>query len=195
MCEPGGALSVLKSKSTPGSSNSWTNSRFQLPCRFGSVAEKEQGQQICRELLKLYDDIEQRQGDATEGLPPLSEDQRLRFREDAFDAFLLAAKVEGETGSKPRGPTTRTEPPSRDSLCSTGRSRFCRAGTSCISCAAECWKKLGNSSAEAADIEKARTIRAGPPILAVDRFWRRAGRSHGRGEEARQKGDPEKVSD
>jgi len=162
-------------------------------CRFGSVTEKEQGQQICRELLKLYDDIEQRQGYAAEGLPPWSQDQQLRFREDAFDAFLVAAKVERELAAN-RGPDDQSRA-AREAVALFNRAEQILPDRHILHILrAECWKKLGDPAAEAADMEKARTIRAGPPTMAVDRFWRGLA-DHMRGEEARQKGDPEKAAD
>jgi hypothetical protein len=65
-------------------------------CRFGSPGQKKQGQLTCRKLLELYDDIERRQGRAADGLPPLNDEQQLRFKEDAFEAFLVAALVDSK---------------------------------------------------------------------------------------------------
>jgi tetratricopeptide (TPR) repeat protein len=44
-----------------------------------------------RALIGLYDQIERQTGPARDGLPPLSPRQSMLFKEDVFDAFLVAA--------------------------------------------------------------------------------------------------------
>ncbi|HSQ55895.1 MAG TPA: tetratricopeptide repeat protein [Gemmata sp.] len=162
-------------------------------CRFGSLSQKAKGQQTCKKLLKFYDDIEQREGSAANGLPPLNEEQQLRFKEDAFEAFLVAATVERQLAINRNGEEqTRA---ARQALAWLNRADQILPGRHILHILrAECWNKLGDPAAEAADMENARTLRAQPSKMAVDRFWR-AFADHTRGNEARQKGDPEKAAD
>jgi tetratricopeptide (TPR) repeat protein/tRNA A-37 threonylcarbamoyl transferase component Bud32 len=61
---------------------------------FGGQGTAEQARAYCRQLIHLYDDIEQRTGEGAVGLPPLTPQQQELFREDAFEAFLICAWVE-----------------------------------------------------------------------------------------------------
>src|SRR5262249_52442972 len=61
---------------------------------FGSPKQRKQGREYCRQLLELYDQIERQTGKAAAGLPPLSAEQQQLFKEDVFDAFVIAAQIE-----------------------------------------------------------------------------------------------------
>ena len=62
----------------------------------GGEANLGKASEHCRELVKLYDQIESKQGEARFGLPALSPAQQRLFNEDVFDTFLIAAQVEHE---------------------------------------------------------------------------------------------------
>src|SRR5262245_18685723 len=158
------------------------NARF--ACRFGSRREKEQGQRYCRQLLKLYDEIDQRQDRGEAGLPPLTAEQEQLFKEDVFEAFLVAAQVEQELASG-AGPTARKKAV-RQAIDWLNRAERVLPGTRTLYVQrAEAWGKLGNAAADKADMDRARTIE---PTSAVDRFWRGYA-DHLRGDGALQNGD------
>lgn len=64
-----------------------------------STESLNEAQQYCQLLLQLYDDIEQQSGQARQGLPAMSAMQQQQFREDVFDAFLIAGKVDWDLAS------------------------------------------------------------------------------------------------
>jgi len=60
------------------------------------------GQKYGKQLIELYDAIEQRTGKGKCGLPPLTPAQQQHFKEDVFDAFLIAAKIDWDAASAVR---------------------------------------------------------------------------------------------
>ncbi|MBS0266512.1 MAG: serine/threonine protein kinase, partial [Planctomycetes bacterium] len=56
------------------------------------------------QLLKLYDEIETRQGTASPGWPPLDDERRQELQEDVFEMFLVAAKLEDMAADASRDP-------------------------------------------------------------------------------------------
>jgi hypothetical protein len=65
-------------------------------CWSGSRRQQEEGLRYCHDLRDLYDEIEGRTGRASAGLPPMNAEQQQLFREDVFEAFLIAGQVEME---------------------------------------------------------------------------------------------------
>jgi eukaryotic-like serine/threonine-protein kinase len=159
-------------------------------CRFGSRQQKEEGRRYCHQLLALYDEIEGRSGRGAAGLPPLGERQRRLFQEDVFEAFLTAAQVEREL-ARGAGPDAQRQA-ARQAIDWLNRAELALPGTRALRVhRAPCWKELGDSVAEKADMEKGRAI---PPTSAVDHFWRGFAH-HLRAEEARRKNDLKAAQD
>jgi tetratricopeptide (TPR) repeat protein/tRNA A-37 threonylcarbamoyl transferase component Bud32 len=144
----------------------------------------------CRRLIARFDQIEAKTGLAPDGLPPLSDSRMQLFREDVFEAFLLAAQVEWEmaqgsgaearrvSGTQAIGWLDRAErllPPTKALYVR-------RAGLK---------ERIGDTAGATADSEKAK---ATPPDSPVDHFW------HGvaerlRGEEALKRRDTRAAQD
>src|SRR5205085_809551 len=138
----------------------------------------------CRQLLTLYDEIDKRQGRADAGLPPLAAEQEQLFKEDVFEAFLVAALVEREL-AEGAGPTVQKKA-AQQALDRLNRAEGVLPGTRALyAYRAPCWGKLGNAAADKADLDRARAI---APTSAVDRFWHGFA-NHLRGDEALKKGD------
>jgi serine/threonine protein kinase/tetratricopeptide (TPR) repeat protein len=153
-------------------------------CRFGSRRLKEEGRRSCHELLTLYDEIEQRTGRGTAGLPPLDALQQQLFKEDVFEAFLTAAQVEQEV-TKGSGDAAERQA-AQQALDWLNRAEEVLPGTRALRVhRAPCWARLGKTEAERADMEQAKTIQ---PTSAVDRFWHGFA-NHLRGDEALRKRD------
>jgi tetratricopeptide (TPR) repeat protein len=153
-------------------------------CRFGSRQQKEEGRRYCHQLLDLYGEIEGRTGRGAAGLPPLGERQRQLFQEDVFEAFLTAAQVEREL-ARDAGPDAQKKA-ARQAVDWLGRAEHVLPGTRALRVQrAPCWKELGDTAAEKADMEQARAI---PPTSAVEHFWRGFAH-HLRGDQARGKKD------
>ena len=175
----------LSLRSMPTLSNFSIDARFD--CRFGSLAEKERGRQTCTRVLALYDQIENQSGVAVAGLPPLNMVQLERFKEDVFEAFLVAALVEQElaTGQDAR------QAAAREAVEWLTRAEKVLPGTRAIFVQrAACWGVIGNKQADEADRKRAQSI---APTSAVDRFWH--GAHHLRGEDAQSKGDTKAAQD
>jgi eukaryotic-like serine/threonine-protein kinase len=67
----------------------------------------EGARRLCQEALRLVDEIEGRTGLAAEGMPPLDSVREALWREDVFEAFLIAAQVEwmrSEVAGDPAAP-------------------------------------------------------------------------------------------
>jgi serine/threonine protein kinase/tetratricopeptide (TPR) repeat protein len=151
-------------------------------CRFGSRPEKQRGRQTCVRLLALYDQIEQQTGAAADGLPPLNGEQLQLFKEDAFEAFLVAALVERELATDEAGRREAT----RRAIEWLNRAEKILPGTRALYVQrSACWGALGEKEADRADVKRAEAI---TPTSAVDRFWRGFA-EHLRGEEARRNGN------
>jgi tetratricopeptide (TPR) repeat protein/tRNA A-37 threonylcarbamoyl transferase component Bud32 len=156
--------------------------RFQC---FGSLSQKQEGQRYCRRLVKLYDQIETRTGAAASGLPPLDAEQRLRFTEDAFDAFLIAAIVERDVAEG--GDEAAQQTAARRAMDWLNRANTLVPDTKTFyanRCA--CWGKLGDHARDEADKKRAAAIQ---PTTAVDHFWHGFA-DHMRGNQALRQSDP-----
>jgi tetratricopeptide (TPR) repeat protein len=159
-------------------------------CRFGSRQQKEQGRRSCRQLLTLYDEIDQRSGRGAAGLPPLDAQQQQLFKEDVFEAFLTAAGVEQDLARG--GGDAAEQQAARQAIDYLARAEQVLPGTRALRVQrAPIWARLGNRQADRADMEQARAIE---PTSAVERFW------HGyadykRGEEAKARKDHKAAHD
>jgi tetratricopeptide (TPR) repeat protein/tRNA A-37 threonylcarbamoyl transferase component Bud32 len=157
---------------------------------FGSPSQKKEGQRYCRRLVELYDQIEGHTGAAASGLPPLNDEQQQRFKEDVFDAFLIAAIVERDLAAK--GDEAAQQEAARRGLDWLDRADQVLPGTRAVYVhRAACWGKLGDRSKDQADLKRAEAI---VPTAAVDRFW------HGfayrlRGDKAQRDGDRKKAEE
>jgi tetratricopeptide (TPR) repeat protein len=153
-------------------------------CWFGSRVQQEKGLGYCHDLRDLYDRIEGRMGRGSAGLPPLNEDQQQLFKEDVFEAFLIAGQVEMEL-AKGAGEADERQAAQR-ALDAYDRAEQVLPGTRALRVnRAPCWTKLGNAEADREDMEQAKAI---VPRLAVERFWHGYA-DHRRGDEAHGKKD------
>jgi tetratricopeptide (TPR) repeat protein/tRNA A-37 threonylcarbamoyl transferase component Bud32 len=141
--------------------------RTRYACRFASRRHKQEGRRYCRQLLALYDEIEGRTGRGAVGLPPLYAKQHQLFKEDVFEAFLVAALVEREL-AEAAGPAAQKKA-AQQALDWLGRAERVLPGTRALHVQrAPCWGVLGNAAAAKADEDRAQAI---APTSAVDRFW------------------------
>jgi tetratricopeptide (TPR) repeat protein/tRNA A-37 threonylcarbamoyl transferase component Bud32 len=164
------------------------NARF--ASRFGSRRLKQQAQQDCRELVRLDEEIRQRSGKGSAGLPPLSHEQQQLFQEDVFEAYLIAALVETDLarGADPGAKKAAA----RRAIDWLGRADQILPGTRVVYAnRAPCWGVVGDAEKDRADVERARGI---VPAAAVDRFWHGFA-DHLRANEARGKGDLKSAQD
>jgi tetratricopeptide (TPR) repeat protein/tRNA A-37 threonylcarbamoyl transferase component Bud32 len=158
------------------------NARF--ASRFGSRRLKQQAQQDCRELVRLDEEIRQRLGRGSAGLPPVSPEQRQLFQEDVFEAYLIAALVETDL-ARGAGDDARKAAALR-AIDWLGRADQVLPGTRVVHAnRAPCWRVAGEVEKDRADTERAKAI---VPTSAVDRFWHGFA-YHVRADEARGKGD------
>jgi tetratricopeptide (TPR) repeat protein/tRNA A-37 threonylcarbamoyl transferase component Bud32 len=151
---------------------------------FGSSSQKKEGQGHCRRLLALHDRIVNQTGEAASGLPPLNADQQQRFKEDVFDAFLIAAIVERDLAAG--GDEAAQQQAARQALDWLNRANEVLPGMRAFYAnRAECWGVLGNQAAADADAKRALAIE---PAAAVDHFWHGFANNR-RGEQALRKKD------
>jgi tetratricopeptide (TPR) repeat protein/tRNA A-37 threonylcarbamoyl transferase component Bud32 len=153
-------------------------------CWFGSRRQQEESRRHYRELLELYDEIEGRTGRGSAGLPALNAEQEQLFKEDVFEAFLIAGQMERDL-AKDTGEAAERRA-AQQALEWFNRAEQILPGTRVLRVnRAPCWAKLGNADADRADIEQAKVI---PPTSAVDHFWHGYA-DHRRGDAARGKKD------
>jgi tetratricopeptide (TPR) repeat protein len=164
------------------------NARF--ACRFGSRQQKQRGREYCGQLLSLYDEIEHRTARAAAGLPPLNAPQQQLFKEDVFEAFLVAALVEQELAAD--GGEESQKKAARQAIEWLNRAEQVLPDTKALHVyRAPCWAKLGDREADKADMERAKAI---APTSAVDHFWHGFAH-HLRGDEARRRNDLRAAQD
>ena len=135
--------------------------------RFGSRRRKLQAQQQCRQLVALSRQINDRSGDAAAGLPPLNGEQVQLFKEDVFEAYLIAAKLEVELGRDGHG---RMAPDvARRAIEWLNQADAILPDTRVVHAdRAPCWAAVGDAKAEEQDVKRAQEI---VPTLAVDHFY------------------------
>jgi tetratricopeptide (TPR) repeat protein/tRNA A-37 threonylcarbamoyl transferase component Bud32 len=134
---------------------------------FGSLSQKKEGQRYCQRLVQLYDQIETRTGVAASGLPPLDAEQRQRFTEDVFDAFVIANNVERDVAAGGAEEVQRQA--ARRAIDLLNRANKAVPGTRTVySQRSACWGTLGDRARDLEDSKRARAIQ---PTAAVDHFW------------------------
>jgi tetratricopeptide (TPR) repeat protein/tRNA A-37 threonylcarbamoyl transferase component Bud32 len=148
-------------------------------CRFGSRQQKEDGQRSCRQLLSLYDEIDEQTGRGAAGLPPLDAHHQQLFKEDVFEAFLTAAQVEQDLARG--GGEAEERRAAQQAIAWLDRADQVLPGTRALHVhRAPCLSRLGNGEAGQADLNQAKAIK---PASAVDHFWHGFAH-HLRGDEA-----------
>ena len=97
-CSPGNSMSFVHgSMRSPGSARMLDQVRVE-----GLLEGKANGgnaRKDCQALVQFHEQINDKKGEARFGLPTLSPIQQQLFNEDVFDAFLIAAQVEYESGA------------------------------------------------------------------------------------------------
>lgn len=63
---------------------------------FGPKSTLKESQNYCQKVIELYDQIDQKTGKASCGMPPLNAPQQQLLKEEFFEAFLVSAQVEWE---------------------------------------------------------------------------------------------------
>jgi tetratricopeptide (TPR) repeat protein len=122
----------------------------------------------CRKVLELQEEIDQRTGRGSVGWPALTAEQEELYREEAYEAYLLAVQVEwnatlagGDAAARQRAARQAVDWLARaENLLPPTKTFYARRS--------ECWKALGDAAAAAADARRAEAIQ---PTSAVDRFW------------------------
>ncbi len=150
-----------------------------------SPAQMKQGQEYCRELLALYDAIEQKRIP----WPDLNDEQEKLFKDGVFDMFLLAALIESELDKNSAASDQQRQAAQKaidwlnraDQILPRMKTLYThRSGFYYI---------LGNREAADADLRLAKSLQ---PESAVDHFWHGYA-EHVRGEGARSRGETAKA--
>jgi tetratricopeptide (TPR) repeat protein len=156
----------------------------------GSRRLKQQAEQDCRQLIDLDRQIRERTGRGSAGLPPLSDEQQQLFREDVFEALLIAGLLETDLARDAN--IAARKDAARRAIEWFNRADLVLPGMRVVyanRCA--CWGVLGDRQADEADKARAQAIK---PASAVDHFWHGYA-NHRRAEEARRKGDQKEARD
>jgi len=151
-----------------------------------SDKQMEQGREYCRELLALYDAIEQKQVP----WPDLNDEQQQLFKDNVFDMFLVSAFIESDL-AKDAGSDQQRQAAQQaidwlnraDQILPRMKTLYTHRSGFHFS--------LGNREAADADLKLAKSIQ---PESAVDHFWHGYA-EHVRGEGARSRGEVAKARD
>jgi serine/threonine protein kinase/tetratricopeptide (TPR) repeat protein len=136
--------------------------------RDGQRQELEAARRKCQLALQLYDDIERRAGKAAQGLPPLEPAQERLLREDAVDAFLMAALVEWKLSLTADNASARREAV-RQAIAWLDRAEKSLPPSRILyDQRRDYYKLLDEPDAAQADAKRAEAIAA---RSAVDHFW------------------------
>jgi serine/threonine protein kinase/Tfp pilus assembly protein PilF len=128
-----------------------------------SHQQMEQGQEYCRQLLALYDAIEQERMP----LPPLNAEQEQLFKEDAYDMFIVAAWTESEMAKN--AVLAEQQKAARQALDWLNRAdKILPEGRFVKALRAGVHKTLEDQQASEADKKRALSIK---PDAAVDNLW------------------------
>jgi tetratricopeptide (TPR) repeat protein/tRNA A-37 threonylcarbamoyl transferase component Bud32 len=119
-------------------------------------------------LIQLYEEIRDRTGRGAAGLPPLNPEQQRLFKENEFEAFLLAEFTEYNLFGESKDAKQRTEALERaigwlneaEKILPKTRALYVQRSV--------LLEGLGNRDAAKADFERAQTI---DPTSAIDHFW------------------------
>lgn len=156
---------------------------------FGSLKQKQAARASCQRLLELAGAVVQPDGEPSAEMPPLDPEHLRQFKEDVFEAYVVAAIVESDLHA-------RGDPDARAQAAKKLLDWFTRAeqivpGTRTLHVyRAKAWDWLGKPEAAKADMDRAGPIQ---PQSVVDHFW------HGyadqlRAEAARSKGNGTEVT-
>ncbi len=152
---------------------------------FGDARTRGRARDDLHHLLALYEQIEKKTGPAEDGLPPLSETQQQLFKEDVFDAFLIASQVEWEYAVA-TGQTRAKNKAARQAITWLDRANTVLPGTKTLPVRRLVFKEqVGDQEGARIDSETAASI---VPSSPVDHFWH-AFASRLRGREALGKND------
>jgi tetratricopeptide (TPR) repeat protein len=122
----------------------------------------------CHELLELYERIEQREDASRQGWPELDKVREQQLKEDKFEMFLVAAKIEDMASDASTDPDQRSEA-ARLAISYINRANQVLPGTKAYHVMlASFLKVLNEEGAATAELEKGNLI---TPTIAVDRFW------------------------
>jgi tetratricopeptide (TPR) repeat protein len=125
--------------------------------------------QKCQQALQLVDDIEQRRDLARVGLPPLDPAREQLWREDVFEAFLIAAQVEWDLSLTARE-TAAPQQAARQGIDWLNQAEKVLPHTRILPLwRSKFYKALGDTEAAREDEQRAEEVE---PSSAVDRFWR-----------------------
>jgi serine/threonine protein kinase/tetratricopeptide (TPR) repeat protein len=156
---------------------------------FGSRSSRqqmEQGREQCRQLLELYDSIEQ----GRNSLPPLNAEQAQLFKDDVFDMFLVSALIESELSKN--ADVALQQQAAQQAIDWLNRAEKIQPGMRTLYAHRSGFRgTLGQREAADEDFRKARSI---TPTSAIDHFWHGyAEHLRGQGENAR--GEEEKAQE
>jgi eukaryotic-like serine/threonine-protein kinase len=125
-----------------------------------------EAQRACRGLLSLYDEIEQKSGRGSCGLPPLDAEQDKLLKEEFFEAFLVSAQVEwAQSGAG--GDAAAKHARGAIALLDRAEKIYPQAWT-LYSRRSDWLGKVGDSKRAEQDLQRARSL---APTSPLDRFW------------------------
>src|SRR5262249_3718456 len=132
-------------------------------CRFGSSSQKRKGYEDCLKFWDLFEHLDNKTGQGSWGLPPLTDYYVQLFKEDGCDVFLEAAQAEIDLASGANQETR--DAADRKAINWLNRAEQILPGTRALYVRrAPSWGRLGNKEADRADMDKARSIK---PTSAV----------------------------
>ena len=128
--------------------------------RYYNLVTHKDAQATCRKLLALYDQIEQKIGRASCGMPPLDASRQQLLQEEYFEAFLIAAQV--EWGSSAEAAVRQK------AIALLDRAEKLYPAWILYSRRGFFLEQLGDTKRAQGDLERSRTMR---PTSPLDRFW------------------------
>ncbi len=135
----------------------------------GNSRHTARSRQAFQEVRKLYDEIENHKGRGEFGLPPLSDWQQQLYKEDVFDAFLVAAQDEYDRPESRNDKATRMEA-ARQAVLLLDRVEKLLPPTRVFYTHRQLFKKtLGDEAGYQSDKAIGQSINPNSP---VDLFWR-----------------------
>jgi tetratricopeptide (TPR) repeat protein len=128
----------------------------------------QEARRVCQQALELYEAIDQRSGPAEHGLPPLDPAQEQLFREDVFDAHILAAQAEWNLNLATADPEARRRTARRVIDWLNRLEALMPPTWTLYNRRTFYWEVLGDAGAARADQRRAAAV---TPNAAVDHFW------------------------
>jgi tetratricopeptide (TPR) repeat protein len=128
----------------------------------------QEAQRCCQQALELIEEIDQHKGQAERGLPRLGPEQEQRFRDDVFDAYVVAAQAEWNLSLASDDPEARQRT-ARQLIGWLNRLEAVMPPTRTLYERRQFyWEVLGDLEAAHADTQRAAAV---TPSSAVDHFW------------------------